>query len=265
MASRPPILPDMPIFGSDGVLVGTVHRVSGFRIILNRIGVSDADQHVIPLAHVADVTDRVILSCPAIDARPVNAGEEADKRRLIGPVGMLAVGVAGIALVYGVASFALHQHRTVPPQAAIVAVAALPVVRSPVERAARPVAVIPTVPAMLLPTSAVAVAAFLSSDLPTPQRFSLDSVSFMPGSATVDANGKAVMRSLARLLIAHPNTVVKLSASSASGAMGLRRAEAIKELLMGLGTAEYRIATGTARSSPRDGAKSGIEMIVLRK
>ena len=50
MSDRAAIIPDMPIFGSDGALVGTVHRVSGVRILVNHIGASEADQYVVPLA-----------------------------------------------------------------------------------------------------------------------------------------------------------------------------------------------------------------------
>ena len=41
MSDRAAIIPDMPIFGSDGALVGTVHRVSGVRILVNHIGASE--------------------------------------------------------------------------------------------------------------------------------------------------------------------------------------------------------------------------------
>ena len=70
----PPTIPDMPIFGSDGALVGTVHRVSGVCILATHIGASEADQYVVPLARVAaSTTTEVTLDCPANQARAVDA------------------------------------------------------------------------------------------------------------------------------------------------------------------------------------------------
>ena len=93
----------MPIFGSDGGLVGTVDRVIGVRIRLARMGVSEADQFFIPLSWVANVTDRVTLDRSAADARPASAtqGPGEMKRSLVGPAMWTGVGVVGVALLYG--------------------------------------------------------------------------------------------------------------------------------------------------------------------
>jgi hypothetical protein len=265
MASRPSIIPDMPIFGSDGVLVGTVHRVSGVRIALNRIGVVDSDVHYIPLAWVADVTDRVTLDCPAAQAKPGGISADPPKRsRVFGPVVALAIGGIGIALVYGVTSLALREKPEIK-RSITAAAAALPPVPRPVSwsaPAAAPVALAtPTGP---LPASASTVAEFLNSNAPTPGRFTLDTISFVPGSASFDASGEKALRSIAAVMIERPNTLIKLGIASGGGAAAMRRAEAIRIALMRLGVAEYRIATGPSRA-PRGAAKSGVELIILRK
>jgi hypothetical protein len=265
MASRPSIIPDMPIFGSDGVLVGTVHRVSGVRIVLNRIGVVDTDVHYIPLAWVADVTDRVTLDCPAAQASPGGVSADGPARaRLIGPVAWLAIAGTGIALMYGVTSTVLREKPDVKRNvtAAVATVAPVPkAISAPIPVAAPAPAATPTGP---LPASATSVAEFLNSNDPPPGRFTLDTISFVSGSTHFDAGGEKALRSIASVMIERPNTLIKLGVSPGSGAAALRRADAIKAALIGLGVAEYRVATGANRSSGGAG-KSGVELIILRK
>jgi hypothetical protein len=264
MASRPPILPDMPIFGSDGVLVGTVHRVSGVRIVLNRIGVVEADLHYIPLARVADVSDRVTLDCPAADAQPGGAGaDDTQRNRLVGPLVMLAIGAVGIALLYGVITLALRDKPEIKRRMVAAAAAAVPPVAI---GTAPPPASTPVVAKSVgpQPVSAGAVAQFLASDLPLPQRYTLDSVGFAGASGSLDANGEKAVRALAGVMTTHLNTMIKLSVTPGAGVNAARRAQAIRARLIALGVADYRIATGPSRAK-RGEAKSGVEMIILRK
>ena len=104
------------------------------------------------------------------------------------------------------------------------------------------------------------IAAYLASDAPVPERFALDG-GFAPGGASLDAAGTAAVRGIAGVMTEHLNTKIKLAASG--GGLALRRAAAIKRGLVGLGVADYRIATGAARQRTSGG--SGVELIVLAK
>jgi len=265
MADRAAIIPDMPIFGSDGVFVGKVHRVSGVRIIVDRIGVSDADQHVIPLAQVAEVGDRVTLRCPAIDAGPERAGPEGRRIRLFGPLAVLAIGVLAIAAVVVVGNLLLRAPRA--PAARGVAAAsgraARPVVAA---MASRPVPVAPAAvatysfsTAVAVPASTAALTQFLDSDAPTPQRFTLDTISFASGSVRLDAAGSAAVRSIAAMMTTRLNVMVKLGATNG---LDLRRAAIVRNALIGYGVAGYRVTSGPRRGG---GAKTGLELVILRK
>jgi hypothetical protein len=265
MASRPSIIPDMPIFGSDGVLVGTVHRVSGVRISLNRVGVVDTDVHYIPLAWVANVTDRVTLDCPAAQAMPGGVSADVAKPgRILGPVAWLVIAGTGLALAYGGTSLVLREKpetkRNVAAAAAVVPLAPKPTVAPPPVAAPEPVAV-PTGP---LPASATSVAEFLNSNEPTPERFTLDTIDLSAGSVGLDAGSEKALRSIAAVMIERPNTLIKLGIAPGGGAAAVRRAEAMRIALIGLGVAEYRIATGPTRA-PGGAGKSGVELIILRK
>ncbi|MES2095334.1 MAG: DUF2171 domain-containing protein [Pseudomonadota bacterium] len=265
MASRPSIIPDMPIFGSDGVLVGTVHRVSGVRISLNRIGVVDTDVHYIPLAWVADVTDRVTLDCPAAQAMPGGVSADVAKPgRILGPAAWLAIAGTGIALAYGGTSLVLREkpeaRRTAAPGTAVAPPAPRAIAAPLPVAAPAPVAT----PAGLLPASATNVAEFLNSDAPPPERFTLDTIDLGAGSAGLDAGSEKALRSIAAVMIDRPNTLIKLGIAPRGGAAAARRAAAIRIALIGLGVAEYRIATGPSRA-PGGSGKSGVELIILRK
>lgn len=258
MTDRAAIIPDMPIFGSDGALVGRVHRVSGVRIIVNHVGASEADQHVIPLARVAEVTDRVTLDCPAADAGPELMTISGGRRSF--PFVWLGVGVVGIALIYGAASLILRG----PPASRA---SAVPTPGASPKRATVAAAK-PTAPASAAPPRATGPAeaspaslnAYLASDAPASQRFALDTA-FAGGSAVMSAGGEADVRGIAGVMATHLNTKIKLAASG--GGLGLRRAAAIKHALVAYGVADYRIATGAARTPARGG--SGVELIVLAK
>jgi outer membrane protein OmpA-like peptidoglycan-associated protein len=264
LASRPAIIPDMPIFGSDGGLVGTVERVSGVRIVLQRMGVSEADQHFIPLAWVASVTDRVTLDCPAADARPRSATAVSgggDGRRGIGPALWAGVGVVAVVLLYAASTLIPRAN----PDAAPVPV---PTVKPSPKPTAQPV-LAPSAPTPSpTPTTPLAqpaaVAEFLNSNDPIPQRFSLDSVAFAPGSAALDGAGTKTVEGIAGVMTTHLNTKIKLAADPGDGALAMRRAAAVRAALIVRGVAAYRIAIGPSRVRPRD-SKSGVEMVILAK
>jgi outer membrane protein OmpA-like peptidoglycan-associated protein len=257
MSDRAAIIPDMPIFGSDGALVGTVHRVSGVRIIVNHVGASETDQHVIPLARVATVTDRVTLDCPAADAGPERMAVTGGRRSF--PFAWLGVALVALALVYGGASMILRWSPAPKPPAAPTRVA------KP-EQAT--IAAAKTAPAPVAPPRATGLAeanpaslrTYLASDVPASQRFALDAA-FAGGSATLSAGGEASVRGIAGVMSEHLNTKIKLAASG--GGLALRRAAAVRRALVAYGVADYRIATGAARTLGRSG--SGLELIVLAK
>jgi len=257
----------MPIFGSDGGLVGIVDRVSGVRIVVQRTGVSDADQHFIPLAWVAGVTDRVTLDCPAAAARPRSATATAsvgDQRRVIGPIVWTGVGVAAVALIYAVVTLIA---RAPPGRLAAPAPSATPSPETP-KTIAAPVTISPpsgppAVPATPLARPAT-VAEFLNSDDPLPQRFSLDTVGFAPGSTALDGAAAKAIDGIAGVMTTHLNTKIKLAAESGGGAVAVRRAAAIRAALIIRGVAPYRIAMGPSRTRSR-GSKTGVEMVILAK
>lgn len=264
MAGRPAIIPDMPIFGSDGDLVGTVDRVAGVRIVLARTGVSEADQHYIPLSWVASVTDRVTLDCPAADARPqsVTAQAETRQHRLFGPATWAGVGVAAVVLLYlgsnlipraGPAPEPSPTPKPIPSPAPI----PTPVVVATVAAPAPP----PELPL----ASPQSIAEFLNSNDPAPQRFSLDSIGFATGSASVAGPASKAVDGIAAVMTTHLNTKIKLAALSDGGPLALRRVAALKAALIARGVADYRIATGAVRANGRDGAKAGVEMVILAK
>lgn len=256
----------MPIFGSDGGLVGVVERVSGVRIVLRRDGASDADQHFIPLARVAGVTDRVTLDCPAADARPPSAtfttNGIGDRRRAIGPIVLGGVAIAAIGLLYGAASLLMRAKPAMPP--AVTASASpspTPVARVRLSRAS-------SLPASRTPAIALArpetVAEFLNSNDPAPRPFSLDTIVFAPGSAALDSAAAKAVDGIAGVMTTHLNTRFKLAAATDGGALALRRAAAIRAALIARGVASYRIATGRARTRSH-ATTSGVEMIILAK
>jgi outer membrane protein OmpA-like peptidoglycan-associated protein len=263
LASRPAIIPDMPIFGSDGGLVGIVDRVSGVRIVLQRTGVSDADQHFIPLAWVAGVTDRVTLDCPAANARApsataVGTASVGDQRRVVGPVLWTIVGVVAVLLIYGASNLI---PRAKPDAPSVPGPTATPSPKATVQAAVESAP--PAVPAMPLARPAT-VAEYLNSDDPVPQRFSLDSVGFAPGSTAVDGAAAKAIDGIAGVMTTHLNTKIKLAVDSGGGAVAVRRAAAIRAALIIRGVAPYRIAMGPSRTRSR-GSKSGVEMVILAK
>jgi hypothetical protein len=259
MSERAAIIPDMPIFGSDGGLVGTVHRVSGAQIIVNHVGASEADQHAIPLARVAEVTDRVTLDCPAADAGPERAGE-AVARRSYAPFVWLGTGALGIALLYGAAS--LIMRGPAAPKAPPTPVPlATPAQKETVAAASAPSPAPTATPTPSGPVEAnpKSLGAYLQSDAPPAQRFALGTA-FTGDAATLNAAGLASIRGIAGVMATHLNTQVKLAAS---GGLGSRRAMAIKRALLAYGVADYRIATGASRVPVKGG--SGVELVVLAK
>lgn len=257
----------MPIFGSDGGLVGVVDSVVGVRIVLRRDGVSDADRFYIPLSWVASVTDRVTLDCPADQARPQSPTQAADlqqrKRRTIGPFLWGGVGVAAVVLAY-VGSTLLP--RGTPAEVANSAApapapGAAPPAPPPTAEAPPPA---PAAPAGVPLASPQSIAEFLNSDAPAPQRFSLDAIGFAPGSASLSGEAEKAVRGIAQVMSDHLNTKIKLAVLPGGGGLALRRIAAIRNALIGLGVAEYRIATGAARG--RSGSsKSGVEIVILAK
>ena len=257
MSDRAAIIPDMPIFGSDGALVGTVDRVSGVRILVNHIGASDADQYIVPLARVAAVTDRSHARCPANEARAIDASGDGEGNRSRGPFVWLGVGVLGVALLYGATSMIL---RGSPPPAAPTLVPSAPSPAAPQALTPTAAATAPARATGPLPANRATIAAYLASDAPAPQRFALDT-GFASGAASLDTTGVAAVRGIAGVMTEHLNTKIKLAASG--GGLALRRAAAIKRALVGLGVADYRIATGAARGRASGG--SGVELIVLAK
>lgn len=264
LASRPAIIPDMPIFGSDGGLVGTVERVSGVRIVLKRTGVSDADQHFIPLAWVASVSDRVTLDCPAADARPPSATTSQSarqSRRSVGPLLWGGVGIAAVGLLYGGATVFLRGKPAAPPAVAPSTVLS----PKPVMVAAPPTPLPIATPAPEVPLAkAATVAEFLNSDDPVPQRFSLDTVDFAPGSDSLDGAAIKAVDAIAGVMTTHLNTKIKLAAAAEGGALALRRAMAVRAELIARGVAPYRIAAGPSRERTH-AVRSGVDMVVLAK
>jgi hypothetical protein len=263
MAVHGAIIPDMTIFGSDGAPVGRVHRVSGVRIVVDRIGVTDTDLFYIPLSWVADVTDRVTLDRPAADAQPER--EQADERKLRRSLIITAsviIALIGIGLVFGVRSAILRTQSTAASAPATVAVSAAP----PVAPMVRPVAPKPAAPAVLAKVSGPVMAGsapmigYLESDAPVPRGFPIDGAAFAKGAA-VSAPG---VQPIARMMATHLNTRIKLAVLPGAGGVGRGRAEAMRSALIASGIAPYRIATGPARIT-RLASKSGVALVVLAK
>lgn len=269
LASRPAIIPDMPIFGSDGAFVGIVHRVAGVRIVVAHEGVSDADQHYIPLSWVASVTDRVTLDCPAADARPQSATQIAHLQektgRTVGPFLWGGIGVLAVLLLYlgsnllprGAPAAADNSVDPVPTPSATTVEALTP---DPTPTPAPT----PTAPPATPEASPQSIAEFLNSDAPAPQRFSLDALGFAPGSASLSGDAEKAVDGIAQVMRDHLNTKIKLAILPGGGGVALRRIAVIRDALVGRGVADYRITTGPARG--RTGAsKAGVEIVVLAK
>ena len=188
------------------------------------------------------------------------AGGGIDGRRTLGPVLWGVVGVVALLLLYGIGTLIL---RARPDAVATPAPAASPSPK-PVARAAAPAAPV-RAPAPGTPLARPAtVAAFLNSDAPIPQRFSLDTVGFAPGSATLDGTASRALDGIAGVMTTHLNTKIKLAASTENGALAMRRAAAIRAALIVRGVAAYRITTGPSRERGR-GSKSGVDLVVLAK
>ena len=266
MASRPGIIPDMPIFGSDGGLVGIVHRVVGVRIAVVREGVSDADQHYIPLAWVASVTDRVTLDCPADQARPQSATQAAHlqekKRRAIGPFIWGGLGVLAVAMLYLGSTLLPHAAPADTGNSATPAPTPSATPTPPPAAAPAPPPT-PAAPVGVPPANPQSIAEFLNSDEPAPQRFSIDGLGFAPGSAALTGEAEKAVRGIAQVMTDHLNTKIKLAVLPGGGGLAQRRVAAIRTALIGQGVADYRITTGAARGG--GSAKSGAEIIILAK
>lgn len=254
----------MPIFGSDGALVGLVGEMLGMRIVLKRDGVQAA-QHYIPLSWVANVTDRVTLDCPAAQARPPSATAAPDqpkRLRMLGPAMWAAAGVAAVLLAY-IGSTLIPRgsapmvEKPVPPPSLAPSAAA----STAASVAAAPTPVATTGPSLANPAS---IAEFLNSDAPVPQRFSLDGLGFAPGSATLSSDAAKVVDGIAHVMRDRPNTKIKLATLPGGGGVALRRVAAIRDALLAQGVAAYRITTGASRA--RAGAsQAGVEIVVLAK
>lgn len=267
MASRPAIIPDMPIFGSDGAYVGIVHRVAGVRIVVAHEGVSDADQHYIPLAWVASVTDRVTLDCPAANARPQSATQAAHlqekKGRTIGPFLWGAAGVLAVLLAYAGSTLL----PSAGPAEAANTAAPVPQPSETKVETLTPEATpepAPSVPAGIPDASPQSIAEFLNSDAPAPQRFSLDALGFAPGSASLSGDAAKAVDGIAQVMRDHLNTKIKLAALPGGGGVALRRIAAIRDALVERGVADYRITTGPARGKT-GASRAGVEIVVLAK
>jgi hypothetical protein len=262
MAERAAIIPDMTIFGSDGVPVGRVHRVSGIRIVVDRIGVTDKDLFYIPLSWVADVTDRVTLDRPAVDAQPERERHDERKlRRSLMIAASVVIALIGLGLVFGIRAVIL---RGQPPQAsdrAIVAVSApvAPVIQPP---APNPMKVVKQNLALAGPALAgsAPMIGYLESDAPVPRSFAVDAGVFGKGPGPAAPGIDAI----ARMMSTHLNTRIKLAVFAGAGPLARRRAEAMRVALIARGIAPYRIATGLARGA-RGSSKSGVALVVLAK
>ncbi len=254
----------MPIFGSDGGLVGIVDRVSGVRIVVQRTGASEADQHFIPLAWVAGVTDRVTLDCPAADARAPSATRvESREKRSVSPIAWAGVGVVAVALIYGAAHL-LPRARpddspTARPSPSPTATPSATPAVAP-QPAPTPVATAPAIP-LARPAT---MTAFIGSSDPAPARLSLDTVAFAPGSATLDDAAVEAIAGIAGVMTTHLNAQIKLAVSPRGGALSLRRATAIRGALIARGVAAYRIVIGPSRERLYS-SRTGVDMVILAK
>ena len=212
MSDRAAIIPDMPIFGSDGALVGTVHRVSGVRILVNHVGASEADQHVIPVARVASVTDRVTLDCPAAEARAARSGGEGGRARSFAPVVWLGVGGGRrLDLWRGDDDPARVAAPRRPPRRrrrdARSAGARQAPLRGPSGAAPAPVRATGPVQA-----SRATIATYLGSDVPARATLRARRRVRPRRRRRSNAAGKASVRGIAAVMTEHLNTKIKLAA-----------------------------------------------------
>ena len=262
MAVRGAIIPDMTIFGSDGVPVGRVHRASGVRITVDRIGVTDTDLFYIPIAWVADVTDRVTLDRPAADAQPERTQHDERKlRRSLVVAAAVIIALIGIGLVFGVRAAILHGESSAASDRNVVAVSApvAPVIQPPAPKRAKLVQPAPAPSGPILAGSAVMIG-YLESDAPVPRSFPVDAAVFAKGRAPVAPGIEAI----ARMMATHLNTRIKLAILPGAGPVARRRVAAMRTALIARGIAPWRIATGPARGA-RGSSKSGIALVVLAK
>jgi hypothetical protein len=275
MAGRGAIIPDMTIFGSDGVPVGRVHRVSGIRIVVDRIGVTDTDLFYIPLSWVSDVTDRVTLDRPAADARPErDEHDERGLRRSVLIATLAVIPLIGFGLVFGIRAM-IQQGQSPAADRPVVAVnAAPPAAPAPPAVPKRPPAAASAAPSAPVFAGSRLMISYLESDAPVPRGFPIDPVAFAPkpvaappapGSPPPAAvPGATGIDAIARMMATHLNTRIKLAVLPGAGAVARRRAEAMRMALIGRGIAPWRIATGPARVA-HGPSKSGVVLVVLAK
>jgi hypothetical protein len=263
VASRRPIVPGMPIIGSDGALVGLVDRVMGVRIQVQKTGVSDADRYYIPVAWVTGVTDRVTLDRSAVKARIDSAGaSKIGGAGGMGPALWAGLGLVLLGSLYG--GYTLLKRGPAMRQAATASAGDVGPTIGVDGAPAVAGGSAPLVADVAAPTTPQSIAEFLNSNSPVPQAFSLDAVSFAPGSAVIVGAAEKAVEGIASILTTHLNARIKLATLPGGGTLAVRRVMAIKSELVDRGVAEYRIVTGPERGHIRD-AKSGIAMIVLAK
>lgn len=293
MQDRAAIIPDMTIFGSDGVPVGRVHHMAGIQIVVDRIGTSRVDLYRIPLSWVAAVTDRVTLNRPAAEARRAPSTTSGPQPRKLLRIAGIAVAVLGaFGLVFENRGL-IMQHdvpaedagaRQAPPVAAPVA----PIAPAPKDTvataAAAPQQSLATAPGTapslsgvgspMLPTTrstglggvATALAgtpamiAYLDSPAQGPRAFPIGDTAL----AALDRRDRhiPVIEGMADVMNARLNMRIKLAASG-GGALAVRRLTAIRAALVGRGVAPYRIATGVGGRAVR--ARPGVQVIVLTR
>lgn len=288
MNDRAAIIPNMTIFGSDGVPVGRVHHMSGIQIVVDRIGTSRVDLYRIPLSWVAAVSDRVTLNRPAAEARrSPSAASGPGPRRLLRVAGIGVAVLGALGLVFENRGLIMQNDVPAedagvgqPPVAApvapiapapAVAPAAVPAVpvggsRAPMPSSggsalsspAAPSTGLGAGPAVLAGTSAMI--AYLDSPSLEPRAFPIGDAAL----AALDRHDRRipVIDGMAAMMNERLNMRIKLAAAG-GGALAVRRVATIRAALVGRGVAPYRIATGAGGRTAR--AKPGVQVIVLTK
>lgn len=267
MVQASDIRPHMEVYGSDGILIGTVDHVDGDSIKLARKDSPDGQHHYVPLSAVARVDSHVHLAAgaAALTGRPgygataaaAPAAATAGKPNWLAWA-LLALGI--LALLY----FLLGRSNgdKVPATVTTETTTALANGGSVTTTSVSDPVMLPAdVVAALQPNTLVYdLQRYLTTSDPAPRTFVFDKLNFDSGSAAIRAEDQPTIDTLARILAAYPSARITIvgyadarGPAPANATLGQQRADAVSAALGGKGIGSDRVSTQSGgESNPAD-------------
>lgn len=274
MASISDIRPHMEVYGSDGLLIGTVDHVDGDTIKLARKDQADGRHHFVPLTSVARVDAHVHLTTTGaalIGTGGYGAGA-SPAAAAAAPVAAKRTNWLPILLIAALLIVALLLFRSCHKEPTVDATITTSTTSGGVATANGPATVSTTsvsdpVP---LPVDVVAklqsgtivydVQRYLASKEAAPRTFTFDKLTFDTASAAIRPADQPTIDTMAQILSAYPTAHVKIvgyadarGTAPANATLGQERADAVAAALAGKGIDRARLETGSGgEANPAD-------------